>query len=126
MRMIRLNADYLERVLSGETVLNSLGLHPSGLVLGSFDGLHRGHQELVAALRAAKDRLNLRASALLTFRRHPRQLLDQRDSSRRARAGARWVLEVRVQLPDAGMAGTPAKAGRQVNLSPQQLEGPNP
>lgn len=75
MRMIRLNADYLERVLSGESLLGSLGLAPAGLVLGSFDGLHRGHQQLVAALRAAKRDRGLKASVLFTFRKHPRLVL---------------------------------------------------
>jgi riboflavin kinase / FMN adenylyltransferase len=73
--MIRLNSDYLERVLRGDTTLNRLDLHPCGLVLGSFDGLHRGHQELVAALRAARERHGLKAAVLFTFRRHPRMLL---------------------------------------------------
>lgn len=79
MRMIRLNAEYLERVLAGETCLTSLDLQPSGLVLGSFDGLHRGHQELVTTLRSAKERLHLEASILFTFRRHPRLVLGGAD-----------------------------------------------
>jgi riboflavin kinase / FMN adenylyltransferase len=79
MRMIRLNSEYLGRVLDGETPLSQREFHPAGLVLGSFDGLHRGHQELVEALRAAKDRRGLKASILFTFRSHPRLTLGGMD-----------------------------------------------
>ena len=79
MRMIRLNAEYLERVLAGESELTALQLEPAGVALGSFDGLHRGHQELVTTLRAAKQRLGLKSSVLFTFRRHPRLVLGGAD-----------------------------------------------
>lgn len=79
MRMIRLNEDYLERVLGGDTALAPPQLGSSGIALGSFDGLHRGHQELVAALRSAKQRGRFATSVLFTFRRHPRLILGGAD-----------------------------------------------
>ncbi|HOX26711.1 MAG TPA: bifunctional riboflavin kinase/FMN adenylyltransferase [Candidatus Krumholzibacteria bacterium] len=75
MRMIRLNEEYLDRVLAGDLDLAPRDTAPCALALGSFDGLHRGHQALVAALLEAKDRDRLRASVLFTFRRHPRLVL---------------------------------------------------
>lgn len=75
MRLIRLSADTLRRVLKGEIGLSSLDQRPAGLILGSFDGLHRGHQELVAALDSAKARLGLKTSVVFTFHSHPRLVL---------------------------------------------------
>ena len=45
---------------------------PTVLTIGNFDGLHRGHQALLARLTAAARRLGL-PSALLTFEPHPRE-----------------------------------------------------
>lgn len=42
------------------------------VVIGNFDGLHRGHQVVIAAARAQAD-ADGRALALLTFRPHPRR-----------------------------------------------------
>lgn len=75
MRMIRLNADYLDRVLAGETDLPGRRTGPCALALGSFDGLHRGHQALTTALQAAKERDHLESTVLFTFRHHPRLVL---------------------------------------------------
>lgn len=43
---------------------------PVVLVLGFFDGVHRGHQHVIAAGRAEADRLGL-PLALMTFDKHP-------------------------------------------------------
>ena len=75
MRMIRLNADYLDRVLAGETGLPARNTGPCAVAVGSFDGLHLGHQALVDALRQAKRRGGLRSTVLFTFRHHPRLVL---------------------------------------------------
>lgn len=45
---------------------------PCALTIGNFDGVHRGHQALLAAVRAAADRLGLDA-AVMTFEPHPRE-----------------------------------------------------
>ena len=50
-------------------------LEPCLLTLGSFDGLHRGHQELLKQLTAEAKKQGLK-SAALTFSPHPRQILN--------------------------------------------------
>lgn len=42
------------------------------LTIGNFDGLHLGHQALLAKVRQAADQLNL-AAAVMTFEPHPRE-----------------------------------------------------
>lgn len=46
--------------------------HPCALTIGNFDGLHLGHQALLAKVRQAADRLNL-AACVMTFEPHPRE-----------------------------------------------------
>ncbi|HCE10386.1 MAG TPA: bifunctional riboflavin kinase/FAD synthetase [Oxalobacteraceae bacterium] len=45
---------------------------PCALTIGNFDGVHRGHQALLAHVRAAAARLGLDA-AVMTFEPHPRE-----------------------------------------------------
>lgn len=45
---------------------------PCVLTIGNFDGVHRGHQALLAQLRTAADRLGLPA-CVMTFEPHPRE-----------------------------------------------------
>ncbi|MEN8008034.1 MAG: bifunctional riboflavin kinase/FMN adenylyltransferase [Candidatus Krumholzibacteriota bacterium] len=78
MRLIRLTADYIGEIIAGKIGTNRPQLESCALALGSFDGLHRGHQELIHGVRASRDRLGLEAGALFTFMQHPRQLLDPR------------------------------------------------
>ncbi len=75
MRMIRFNADYLDRLLAEQSDLPARNTGPCALALGSFDGLHLGHQGLIEALIAAKKRRDLHSTVLFTFRRHPRLVL---------------------------------------------------
>jgi len=42
------------------------------MTIGNFDGVHRGHQALLARLRAAADQLGV-AAAVMTFEPHPRE-----------------------------------------------------
>ena len=49
---------------------------PCALTIGNFDGVHRGHQALLAQVREAADRLNLDA-AVMTFEPHPREYFAQ-------------------------------------------------
>ena len=42
------------------------------MTIGNFDGVHRGHQALLAQVRSAADRLDLPA-CVMTFEPHPRE-----------------------------------------------------
>jgi riboflavin kinase/FMN adenylyltransferase len=50
---------------------------PCALTIGNFDGVHRGHQALLAQVRAAAARLQLEA-AVMTFEPHPREFFAER------------------------------------------------
>jgi riboflavin kinase/FMN adenylyltransferase len=49
---------------------------PCALTIGNFDGVHRGHQALLARLRVVAERLGLEA-AVMTFEPHPREFFAQ-------------------------------------------------
>lgn len=55
---------------------NAASRAPCALTIGNFDGVHRGHQTLLARLREAADRLGLEA-AVMTFEPHPREFFAQ-------------------------------------------------
>ncbi|HCY64785.1 MAG TPA: bifunctional riboflavin kinase/FAD synthetase [Oxalobacteraceae bacterium] len=55
---------------------NAASRAPCALTIGNFDGVHRGHQALLAHLREAADRLGLEA-AVMTFEPHPREFFAQ-------------------------------------------------
>lgn len=76
MRLIRLTENYINEIIEGKIGTRNSQLESCSLALGSFDGLHRGHQELIREVRASRDRLGLASGALFTFMQHPRQLLD--------------------------------------------------
>ena len=76
MRMIRLSEQYVGELIEGRIGRRGPQLAGSALAIGSFDGLHRGHQELLRGVLAARDRLDLAAGAVFTFTQHPRQTLD--------------------------------------------------
>ena len=50
---------------------------PCALTIGNFDGVHRGHQVLLAHVRKAATELGLDA-AVMTFEPHPREFFAQR------------------------------------------------
>lgn len=50
---------------------------PCALTIGNFDGVHRGHQALLAHVTAAAHRLGLE-SAVMTFEPHPREYFAHR------------------------------------------------
>ena len=50
---------------------------PCALTIGNFDGVHRGHQALLARVRAASSDLRLEA-AVMTFEPHPREFFAER------------------------------------------------
>jgi len=51
---------------------NAAARAPCALTIGNFDGVHRGHQALLARVRAAANDLGLEA-AVMTFEPHPRE-----------------------------------------------------
>ncbi len=55
---------------------NTEPLEPSVATIGFFDGVHRGHQYLISHVRQEAARSGLR-SLVITFDRHPRQVLRQ-------------------------------------------------
>ena len=74
MQLIHLSEDLVERILDGR-VSESLGQDGTcALALGSFDGLHLGHRELIRQVHEAREREGLQRSCLFTFRGHPRSV----------------------------------------------------
>ena len=51
---------------------NAVSRAPCALTIGNFDGVHRGHQALLAHVREAATRLGVEA-AVMTFEPHPRE-----------------------------------------------------
>ena len=51
-------------------IVRSIEKLPYALTIGNFDGLHRGHQQLISALK----KTGLR-TAVLTFSNHPSEVL---------------------------------------------------
>ncbi|TWI64540.1 riboflavin kinase/FMN adenylyltransferase [Pseudoduganella lurida] len=56
---------------------NAAARAPCALTIGNFDGVHRGHQALLARVRAAASQLGLEA-AVMTFEPHPREFFAQK------------------------------------------------
>jgi len=77
LRLIRLTTDYIGEIIEGKIGLRGPKLNSCALALGSFDGLHRGHLELIDKVQSARDRLNLESGAIFTFMQHPRTVLDE-------------------------------------------------
>lgn len=47
---------------------------PIALTIGNFDGVHLGHQAMLARLKQVADQLNI-VSCVMTFEPHPREFL---------------------------------------------------
>jgi riboflavin kinase/FMN adenylyltransferase len=56
---------------------NDLARAPCALTIGNFDGVHKGHQALLARVRAAASSMGLEA-AVMTFEPHPREFFAQK------------------------------------------------
>jgi riboflavin kinase/FMN adenylyltransferase len=89
---------------------------PIALTIGNFDGVHRGHQAMLARLSEAADDLAL-PSAVLTFDPHPREFFapgaaPPRLSTLRSKLeqfAAHGIAEVHVARFDAALAALPAE-----------------
>ncbi|MBC7416436.1 MAG: bifunctional riboflavin kinase/FAD synthetase [Herminiimonas sp.] len=85
---------------------NAASRAPCALAIGNFDGVHRGHQALLARLREAADTLGVEA-AVMTFEPHPREFfaLQAGDASHvHLRAPAR-IANLRDKLQSLADAG---------------------
>jgi riboflavin kinase/FMN adenylyltransferase len=78
LRLIRLSEDYIGEVIDGRIGLRGPKLESCALTIGSFDGLHLGHQALIKGVQTSRQRLGLNAGAIFTFIQHPRLVLDDR------------------------------------------------
>jgi riboflavin kinase/FMN adenylyltransferase len=58
-------------------ISHAIPASPCALTIGNFDGVHLGHQALLAKVRHAADRLSLTA-AVMTFEPHPREFFAHR------------------------------------------------
>jgi riboflavin kinase/FMN adenylyltransferase len=77
VRLIRLTADAIDKILTEGSHRPLLA--PGALTLGSFDGVHLGHQRLLRLVTGARDRLGLETAAVFTFVQSPRQVLQPSD-----------------------------------------------
>lgn len=62
------------------TILNDMdcsGVQPSVATIGFFDGVHRGHRHLISTLMSEAGKDAGMRSMVITFDRHPRQVLSQ-------------------------------------------------
>jgi riboflavin kinase/FMN adenylyltransferase len=75
---------------------------PCALTIGNFDGVHRGHQALLAHVIASARRLGLEA-AVMTFEPHPREYFAQRANDL-SKAPAR-IANLRDKLESLEQAG---------------------
>lgn len=75
---------------------------PCALTIGNFDGVHRGHQALLAHVRGAAAELGIEA-AVMTFEPHPREYFARRMGDL-SRAPAR-IANLRDKLGDLSNAG---------------------
>jgi riboflavin kinase/FMN adenylyltransferase len=90
---------------------------PVALTIGNFDGVHRGHQAMLARVIAAARARRL-AAAVLTFEPHPRELFTPLAAPTRLTSlreklellAARGVDHVHVQRFSRGFAALPAEA----------------
>ena len=92
--------DQLMKVFRG--LPNDRARAPCALTIGNFDGVHRGHQALLAHVRSASASLGLEA-AVMTFEPHPREYFAQR-SGDLSKAPAR-IANLRDKLGDLAKAG---------------------
>jgi riboflavin kinase/FMN adenylyltransferase len=85
---------------------NAASRAPCALTIGNFDGVHRGHQVLLAQVRAAASRLQLDA-AVMTFDPHPREFFAQRsgDSAKAQALVPKRIANLRDKLGSLAEAG---------------------
>jgi riboflavin kinase / FMN adenylyltransferase len=75
VRLIRLTEEYIKELVAGRIGLRGPQVESSSLALGSFDGLHRGHQALLSRVKTVATDAKLESGVVFTFLQHPWQLL---------------------------------------------------
>lgn len=75
---------------------------PCAITIGNFDGVHLGHQALLAELRAAADRLGVEAT-VMTFEPHPREYFA--DRAGKPDAAPKRIANLRDKLEALSAAG---------------------
>jgi riboflavin kinase/FMN adenylyltransferase len=80
---------------------NAASRAPCALTIGNFDGVHRGHQALLAQVRAAASRLQLDA-AVMTFEPHPREFFATLNNAAKA---PKRIANLRDKLESLAEAG---------------------
>jgi riboflavin kinase/FMN adenylyltransferase len=101
----------------GARSLEAVALGPVALTIGNFDGVHRGHQAMLARLAAAAGTRGLPAT-VLTFEPHPREFFAPQSAPTRLTSlreklellAAHGVERVHVQRFSAAFAGLPPEA----------------
>jgi riboflavin kinase/FMN adenylyltransferase len=96
--------------------LNSLYLKNTWLTIGSFDGVHRGHQEIVRRLSSGSHAEGAQA-VVLTFHPHPKKILGKRKDflyltspEERAAILGDFGVDIVITFPfDMQVAGTSAR-----------------
>jgi riboflavin kinase/FMN adenylyltransferase len=82
---------------------NSQSRAPCALTIGNFDGVHRGHQALLACVREAARRLGTE-SAVMTFEPHPREFFARQNGRPEAAPARIASLRDKLQsLSDTGI-----------------------
>ena len=66
--------------------------------IGTFDGVHRGHQKVLTALKNWRAEINASSAGVLTFRDHPRKTLEGRSPDLVTTLEHRLVLFERLEL----------------------------
>lgn len=102
---------------------NAASRAPCALAIGNFDGVHRGHQALLARLREVASKMGLE-SAVMTFEPHPREFFAAR-SGDPSKAPTR-IASLRDKLQSLATAGVDRVIVEHFNehfasLSPQEF-----
>ena len=72
MHLIRLSEDYITEIISGKIGARRPQLENSVLTLGSFDGLHLGHQQPISRVRPARTEKQPTRRPVFPFLQPPR------------------------------------------------------
>jgi len=106
---------------SAKNLKEELGSAPLIVTVGNFDGMHRGHESLLAAARALQSEIEGSKSVILTFYPHPRFYFKRQQTELDG-----LLTSIRIKLLRAGQAGISAMVAMRFNadlvaLSPEDF-----